>query len=239
MSTMASQITSLMIVYSIVYSGTDQRKHKSSASLAFDWELTSDWWIPRAKGQWCGKCFHLIMSLWALCRASHTSHHPTSPQHTLITIHVSTPKPLLYTMGSIRQCYFSGVGHLGNCCSLSQHRSSHGMIKLYVSRYRGTKSWKPNTNENMTCTIRGDNNGALSLKSRPYYPSKDAYILYLPSSPPMPCCVRFVAMHVACCCWLQYMGCGSLGKSLLPFSALIIPSHVSECRGTTPWQANC
>ena len=35
MSTMASQITSLTIVYSIVYSGADQRKHQSSASLAF------------------------------------------------------------------------------------------------------------------------------------------------------------------------------------------------------------
>ena len=35
MSPMASQITSLTIVYSTVYSGTDQRKHQSSASLAF------------------------------------------------------------------------------------------------------------------------------------------------------------------------------------------------------------
>ena len=35
MDTIASQITSLTIVYSIVYSGTDQRKHQSSASLAF------------------------------------------------------------------------------------------------------------------------------------------------------------------------------------------------------------
>ena len=32
---MASQITSLAIVYSTVYSGADQRKHQSSASLAF------------------------------------------------------------------------------------------------------------------------------------------------------------------------------------------------------------
>ena len=32
---MASQITTLTIVYSTVYSGTDQRKHQSSASLAF------------------------------------------------------------------------------------------------------------------------------------------------------------------------------------------------------------
>ena len=35
MSPMASQITSLTIVYSTVYSGAGQRKHQSSASLAF------------------------------------------------------------------------------------------------------------------------------------------------------------------------------------------------------------
>ena len=35
MDAIAFQITSLRIVYSIVYSGTDQRKHQNSASLAF------------------------------------------------------------------------------------------------------------------------------------------------------------------------------------------------------------
>ena len=35
MIVMASQITSLTIVYSTVYSGADQRNHESSASLAF------------------------------------------------------------------------------------------------------------------------------------------------------------------------------------------------------------
>ena len=35
MGTMASQITSLTIVYSTIYLGADQRKHQSSASLAF------------------------------------------------------------------------------------------------------------------------------------------------------------------------------------------------------------
>ena len=35
MGTMASQVTSLTIVYSTVYSGADQRKYQSSASLAF------------------------------------------------------------------------------------------------------------------------------------------------------------------------------------------------------------
>ena len=36
---MASQLTSLTIVYSAVYSGADQRKHQSSASLAFVREI--------------------------------------------------------------------------------------------------------------------------------------------------------------------------------------------------------
>ena len=35
MGTIASQITSLAIVYSTVYSDADQRKHQSSASQAF------------------------------------------------------------------------------------------------------------------------------------------------------------------------------------------------------------
>ena len=35
MGAMASQIISLTVVYSVVYSGVDQRKHQSSASLAF------------------------------------------------------------------------------------------------------------------------------------------------------------------------------------------------------------
>ena len=39
MSTIVSQITSLAIVYSTVYSGADQRKHQSSASLAFVWGI--------------------------------------------------------------------------------------------------------------------------------------------------------------------------------------------------------
>ena len=39
MTMLASQITSLMVVYSIVYSGVNQRKHQSSASLAFVREI--------------------------------------------------------------------------------------------------------------------------------------------------------------------------------------------------------
>ena len=62
MSTIASQITSLTIVYSTNYSGADQSKHQSSASLAFVWGIHRDRWIPRTKGQLRGKCFHLMTS---------------------------------------------------------------------------------------------------------------------------------------------------------------------------------
>ena len=50
MGPVASQITSLTIVYSTVYSDADQRKHQSSASLAFVWQMASNaeivsiWW---------------------------------------------------------------------------------------------------------------------------------------------------------------------------------------------------
>ena len=62
MTTIASQITSFMVVYSTVYSNPDQRKHQSSASLAFVWGIHRDRWIPRTKGQLRGKCFHLMTS---------------------------------------------------------------------------------------------------------------------------------------------------------------------------------
>ena len=39
MGAIASQITSLTIVYSAVYSGADQSKYQSSASLAFVWGI--------------------------------------------------------------------------------------------------------------------------------------------------------------------------------------------------------
>ena len=39
MAPMASQITSLTIVYSTVYSGAEQSKHQSYASLAFVWGI--------------------------------------------------------------------------------------------------------------------------------------------------------------------------------------------------------
>ena len=62
MTTIASQINSLTVVYSVVYSGADQRKHQSSAALAFVRGIHRDRWIPRTNGQLRGKCFHLMTS---------------------------------------------------------------------------------------------------------------------------------------------------------------------------------
>ena len=48
--TIASQITSLTIVYSIVYSDADQRKHQSSSSLAFVWGI--HWGLVNSPHKW-------------------------------------------------------------------------------------------------------------------------------------------------------------------------------------------
>ena len=73
MTTMASQITTLMAVYSTVYSDADQRKHQSSASLAFLCVCGGGGGgggihrsIPRTKGQLRGKGFHLMTWSWIL-----------------------------------------------------------------------------------------------------------------------------------------------------------------------------
>ena len=62
MTMMASQITSLTFVCLTIYSDADQRKHQSSASLAFVGGIHWDRWIPWTKGQLRRKCFHLMTS---------------------------------------------------------------------------------------------------------------------------------------------------------------------------------
>ena len=73
MSAIASQITSLTIVYSI------QTQIKENIKAPRHWplcgEFTGDRWIPRTNGQWCGKCFQLMMSSWCLL-VDTTTHKP-------------------------------------------------------------------------------------------------------------------------------------------------------------------
>ena len=82
MGPIASQITNLTIVYLIVYSDADQRKHQSSASLAFvrgihrrPVKSPHKWPVTRKmfpfddvimKGRKCGERFHVMTSLWLL-----------------------------------------------------------------------------------------------------------------------------------------------------------------------------
>ena len=65
MSAMASQITSLTIVYSSVYI---QAQIKENIKAPRHWplcgEVTGDRWIPRTKGQLRGNCFYLMTSSW-------------------------------------------------------------------------------------------------------------------------------------------------------------------------------
>ena len=63
MFTMALQITSLTVVSSIIYSGVDQRKHQSPASLAFVRGIHWDRWIPLTNGQYRGSVKYQIKSL--------------------------------------------------------------------------------------------------------------------------------------------------------------------------------
>ena len=64
MCAMVSQVTSVSIVCSTVCSGVDQRKHQSSASLAFVWGIHR-WPVNSPhKGPVTRKCFHLMTSLW-------------------------------------------------------------------------------------------------------------------------------------------------------------------------------
>ena len=87
MDMMASQITSLTIVYSTVYLGADQRKHQSSASLAF---VLGIHWSPvnsYTNGQRCRKYFHSMTSSWEMtpyCLLSEV--HPMNHTHGFVVL---------------------------------------------------------------------------------------------------------------------------------------------------------
>ena len=96
MGVMASQITSRTVVYSTVYAGADQRKHQSSASLAFvrgihRWPMNS----PN-KGPVTRKMFHLM----------------TSSCNNLFSVTTNwkrTPKPVLLALCEFNTAHFNGL----------------------------------------------------------------------------------------------------------------------------------
>ena len=118
MNALATQITSLTFVYLVVYPGEHQRKHQSSASLAFVWGFHQDRWIPRTNGQLRVKCFHLMTSSCAIP---------------------------LWRLGSVVVCYTTYI-HMGLQCNNSFHVNSftvkptyHAFISLcacYIKKIR-------------------------------------------------------------------------------------------------------
>ena len=85
MGTIASQITSLTIVHPNVYSGADQRKHQSSASLAFvrrihRWPVNSPykWPVTRKMFPFDDVVMHTVRSRYIAVIFLHITHerHP-------------------------------------------------------------------------------------------------------------------------------------------------------------------
>ena len=64
MSAMASQISGVSIVCLTVCSGADQRKHQLCVTGLCEGNPPMTTTISHTKGQWRGKCFHLMTSSW-------------------------------------------------------------------------------------------------------------------------------------------------------------------------------
>ena len=105
MGAMVSQITSLTIVYSTVYSGADQRKHQRSASLAFVRGIHRSPVNSPHKGQWHGKCFHFVTSSWRTVSAQVRRRMLISASETLVNIPRDPTLPML----SKRKCYLCHI----------------------------------------------------------------------------------------------------------------------------------
>ena len=75
MGEMTSQTTNLTVVYSTVYSGADQRKHESSALLAFVWEFTGEFPAQMASN---AEMFPFDDIIMKCCNQSFASFWPTT-----------------------------------------------------------------------------------------------------------------------------------------------------------------
>ena len=118
MITMASQITSLTVVYSTVYSDADQRKHQSSTSLAFVWGIHRDRWSPRTKGQLRGKWRHNENSQQAPQRGGHgrviTSHISRAMWLFIRVLTSTTIRVLVYIFKAIYTAVYEKYVDIGN-----------------------------------------------------------------------------------------------------------------------------
>ena len=86
MTMLASQITSLTVVYSIVYSGVNQKNIKTPRHWPLCGKFTGDRWISRINGQLRGKCFHLMTSSWT--RKKHSLQWSQYRQYCMHTFYI-------------------------------------------------------------------------------------------------------------------------------------------------------
>ena len=108
MSAMASQITGVLIVYSTVCLGVDQRKHQSSASLAFEQEI-HQWPVNSQRASNAEN-----VSIWWRHHGTRLRHVAWCPllggyPNTLSSINKCTHKIMRYNYPSIpkHQCIWS------------------------------------------------------------------------------------------------------------------------------------
>ena len=88
----ATQITSLTVVYSTVYSSVDQRKHQSSVSLAFVWGIH----------QWAANSPHK----WPVMRKMHPF-MTSSCMHKKSDEWVSTKFGIMWLHSALKQAFFT------------------------------------------------------------------------------------------------------------------------------------
>ena len=111
MGTVASQITSLTIVYTTVYSDADQSKHQSSASLAFVWGIHRGPVNSPHKWPVTRKMFPFDDVIMLIGKSSHPITHVSIS--VLIEIETSC-KAVNLPMFIDQRCLRINMGHLEN-----------------------------------------------------------------------------------------------------------------------------
>ena len=165
MTTMASQLTSLTVVYSIVYSGADQRKHQSSASLAFVWGIHR-WPLNSShKGPVTRKMFpfdDVIMSCWNLTKTIKSKFELRKEQANYIEFVMSVTEIFLHRpsyLNDSNQYKSSRLWHLWLALVAGWHWEAY-LIKTPKRNKRTWQSWRYymlhiSFNNNLGCRWHG------------------------------------------------------------------------------------
>ena len=140
MTTIASEIASLTIVYSIVYSGADQRKHQSSASLAFvrgihRWPVNSPY--KRAVTRKMFSFDDVIMVITYPCK---TLRSTKSLELWRTTLHGSTIKIPTFHKGDIH--YGNGFCRTRKVVPVMSPLLVHTFLSSQIAKFMGP-TWGP------------------------------------------------------------------------------------------------